>query len=335
MTSSNPVAALDHAVTIVRRVCELGGNASCIQDLQTELRTSGVAEAVERHDMPGLFDWLMSILSYQGIANRVAEGFIRDHGNVTWSDISHALAQPQACKKLDGYWRFYDCRYHKGLQTCTEPHHFSSCSLPHHVLRNGHLNQTAYSLYFFIRDVADGDLVAWIDQQLTDAASFASPDRIGAMRHALVDPLRGVYGVSDKVLSMALALLLIGAGKRRRYWFETGISFIVVDTIVHNFLHRTGILSRLGASHAYGPACYRHGGCADVLQLIAGQIDGKRFNPAFPSPFPWFVQHAVWRYCAEGELDVCNGTQINDRQRCDLLYCRVRSLCDRVVLHGN
>jgi hypothetical protein len=73
-----------------------------------------------------------------------------------------------------------DCRYQKGLQTCTEPHHFSSCSLPHHVLRNGHLNQTEYSLYLFIRDVADGDLVAWIDQQLTDAASKASPDRVTA-----------------------------------------------------------------------------------------------------------------------------------------------------------
>ena len=82
---------------------------------------------------------------------------------------------------------------------------------------------------------------------------------------------------------------------------------------MHNFLHRTGILSRLGASHAYGPACYRHGGCADVLQLIAAQINAKGFNPAFPSPFPWFVQHAVWRYCAERELDVCNGSQINDQ----------------------
>jgi hypothetical protein len=33
---------------------------------------------------------------------------------------------------------------------------------------------------------------------------------------------------------------------------------IAVDTLVHNFLHRTGILHRLDASHAYGPACY-HG----------------------------------------------------------------------------
>ena len=153
------------------------------------------------------------------------------------------------------------------------------------------------------------------------------------MRDALVEPLRGIYGVSDKVLTMALSLLLIGVGKRRPRWFETGASFIVVDTLVHNFLHRTGILGRFSASHAYGPACYRHGGCADLLQLIAAHIDAKAFNPAFPSAFPWFVQNAVWRYCAEGELDVCNGTQIHDRHRCDNIYCRVRSDCDRVILH--
>jgi hypothetical protein len=40
--------------------------------------------------------------------------------------------------------------------------------LPKHPLRNGRLNQTAYSLFLFIRDIADGDLVAWIDRQLAE-----------------------------------------------------------------------------------------------------------------------------------------------------------------------
>jgi hypothetical protein len=34
-------------------------------------------------------------------------------------------------------------------------------------LRNGRLNQTAYSLFLFVRDVANGDLVQWIDDQLS------------------------------------------------------------------------------------------------------------------------------------------------------------------------
>jgi hypothetical protein len=34
---------------------------------------------------------------------------------------------------------------------------------------HGRLNQLAYSLFLFIRDVADGDFVGWIDRRLADA----------------------------------------------------------------------------------------------------------------------------------------------------------------------
>ena len=116
----------------------------------------------------------------------------------------------------------------------------------------------AYSLFLFIRDVADDDFVGWIDQQLGTRES-QSPDRLGALREAIIGPLRNVYGVADKVLAMALSSLLLAAGKRRTLWFEVGASFVVVDTLVHNFLHRTGILRRLDADHPYGPGCYRPG----------------------------------------------------------------------------
>ena len=147
------------------------------------------------------------------------------------------------------------------------------------ALRNGRLNQTAYSLFLFIRDIAGGDIVGWIDRQLAD---HVGSENLAAARAALLDPLRHVYGISDKVIAMALATLLMGAGASRPGWFDVGASFIVVDTLVHNFLHRTGILDRLGAGHPYGPACYRPGGCADVLIDIATAIDARRFNPTFP-----------------------------------------------------
>ena len=60
-----------------------------------------------------------------------------------------------------------------------------------------------------------------------------------------------------------------------------------VDTLVHNFLHRTGILARFRATHPYGAACYRPGGCADIIARAARQIDVRAFNPslpAFPAP---------------------------------------------------
>ena len=47
---------------------------------------------------------------------------------------------------------------------------------------------------------------------------------------------------------------------------------IAVDTLVHNFLHRTGILRRLGTNHPYGTACYAPAGCAEILESIAAKL---------------------------------------------------------------
>ena len=236
-----------------------------LDDLHDEAAAEGIIAAVENHDTAAIFDWLMWILSFQGISDAVANGYMDRHGNITWAEIEEALASDPGCDKLHGYWAFTDCRYQKGSQTCAVPTQFRPCPLPRHPLRNGRLNQSAYSLYLFIRDVAGGDIVSWIDQQLENDAG---PTNLAAARAALIDPLRNVYGISDKVIAMALAALLMGAGANRPRWFEVGASFIVVDTLVHNFLHRTGILARLGASHPYGPGCYRPGGCADILFLV-------------------------------------------------------------------
>jgi hypothetical protein len=42
----------------------------------------------------------------------------------------------------------------------------------------------------------------------------------------------------------------MAAPSSRPNWFETGSQMIAVDTLVHNFLHRTGILKQLDAAHA-------------------------------------------------------------------------------------
>jgi hypothetical protein len=67
---------------------------------------------------------------------------------------------------------------------------------------------------------------------------------------------------------------------------------------------------------------------------MAAQIDASAFNPDFPKTFPRFVQSAVWRYCAEGGFDVCNGNQINDEHACDNIYCRLHASCDRIALRS-
>ena len=45
------------------------------------------------------------------------------------------------------------------------------------------------------------------------------------------------------------------------------------------------------------------------------------------------MQSAIWRYCAENGLGVCNGNRIDDNARCDNAHCQLFRRCDRVALH--
>jgi hypothetical protein len=329
---NGPGSAINHAVRIIHAICGLAGSATWIDDIRADLRADKVQAAIRHRDTAVVFDWLMAALSYQGIADAVAYDYMERHGRAAWRDIDQKLGRGVSCPKLKSYWHFYGCRYEKASRTCAEPEHIGGCPLPSHDLRNGHLNQAAYSMFLFIRDLADGDLIGWIDRQLQTANSPAGPDRLTRMRDSLIEPLREIYGVSDKVLAMALSSLLLGAPKKMVLWAEVGGSMIAIDTLVHNFLHRTGILARFNANHLYGAGCYRLGGCADIIQTVAERIDARQFNPTFPQTFPRFVQHTVWQYCSQSGLDVCNGNRIDDARRCRNMDCRVRLMCDRVSL---
>jgi hypothetical protein len=317
-------SALRHAVRIVHHVCCVAGAHSLIEDTRSEGAPKALGSAIEQLDTPALYDWLITALSYQGISNGAASAYLEKHGSVTWAEIEHHLSKLPPCPKLRSYWHFHQCGYFKSRGTCSQPEHFASCPLPKHPLRNGRLNQSAYALYLFIRDIADSDLVGWIDAQIRGA-----PDNATAMRESLLRPLRHVFGVADKVLSMSLSMILLSAQDERTHWHLTGGSMIAVDTLVHKWLHRTGILTRCRAEHPYGQACYENDGCAGIIEKIAARIDAREFNRAFPSYFPRYVQYAIWRFCAQDELDICNSNRIDDRKRCQDKWCRLFKNCDR------
>jgi hypothetical protein len=333
-SSAKNDATLAHATRLILQVCYIAGTAAFIDEAGLGSEGKDLRQAIRSRNTAALFDWLVAALSYQGISDEVAKNFMDRHGLASWHVIESALRRRPSCPKLRAYWQFYDCRYNKSRFACAEPDHLADCPLPRSWLRNGRLNQTAYSLYLFVRDVADGNLVGWIDRRLDTAARHQGPDRLARMRAALVAPLREVYGVSDKVLTMALSQLLLGAPRARRHWREVGGSMIAVDTLVHNFLHRTGILHRFGAEHSYGPACYRPRGCAEIIETAAGEIDASQFDRLFPKTFPRFVQYAIWRYCSQQGLDVCNGNQIDDRKPCENVQCALYPACDRITLNN-
>jgi hypothetical protein len=73
----------------------------------------------------------------------------------------------------------------------------------------------AYSLFLFMRDVADDDFVGWIDRQLA-AVKSESVDRLPALHEAIIGPLRNVYGVADKVRLSAPPAAELARDRRRR-----------------------------------------------------------------------------------------------------------------------
>lgn len=313
----------------VELVCQLAGSPELIDDAKAALRKARVPTAIRTRYTPILFDYLVRTFSFQGVSDAAAEAYLNQHGGVTWHEIEASLNQAPSCKKLQSHWAFHRCDYRKSLGTCAVPTELSRCPLPGHPLRNGKLNQMAYSLFLFIRDVTDNDLVGWIDQQLACASDESHIADFTVLAAALVRPMREIFGVSDKVVTMALSDLLLAGGAGRPFWQQVGGSMIVIDTLVHNFLHRTGIIHRLGSVHAFGQACYQPAGCAEIIRTIAEKIDACVFNSTFPPVFPRFVQHAIWRYCSQAGLDVCNGNKINDRRRCNNVYCRLFESCDR------
>jgi hypothetical protein len=317
-------AALRHAVRIVHHVCCIAGAHTLIEDIRSADDSKTLRPGIERGDTPALFDWLITALSYQGISNGAASAYLEKHGSVSWAEIEHHLSKGPPCPKLKSYWHFDQCSYFKSRGTCSHPEHYGRCPLPRHPLRNGRLNQTAYALFFFIRDIAGSDLIGWIDAQIR-----GSPHNVVAMRESLLRPLRHVFGVADKVLSMALSMILLSAQDARTNWHLTGGSMVAVDSLVHKFLHRTGIIVRSGAEHPIGPRCYEKDGCAGLIEKIAKQINAREFNRAFPSYFPRYVQYAIWRFCTREGLDICNSNRIDDRERCQNRWCRLFRRCDR------
>jgi hypothetical protein len=325
------VSTPDEALALVAAVCALPGNSHYVEDTERLMQAAGVAAAVERRDTPTLYRWLMHGFSYQGISDRVAAAYIARHGNADWEQLERALAdQGSLCPKLQGFESYRGCRYRKAARTCGNPEGLASCPVPALPLRKGSLNEQAVSLFLFLRDRCAGDLVGFIDQLIASAAD--APDPVTAQREALLAAFGEVHGVSRKLLSMTLAMLLIGANPGRTQWVAVGRSMVAIDSLVHNLLHRTGILAAYGADHAYGQRCYGERGCEAVLRDLAERFDARTLNPSYPPCFPRLVQYALWRFCAGHEGNVCNGRHIPRGAVCALSWCPVREGCSRVPL---
>ena len=327
------VTTIDQAVDLVTAVCRLPGTASFIRDTNRAARALGLREAVAANDTPALFDWLMTSFSFQGISDRIAWDYIQAHGNASWSLIERALDSHRCpCPKLEGFEAYRGCGYRKSAATCSNLADRPTCPVPSLPLRKGDLNQLAFSLFFFLRDHCEGDLVGFIDRLFADVDQSQPADPVAAKAEALIAAFSKVHAVSTKLIAMTFAVLLMTGDPRRPDWGKVGRSLVAIDSLVHNFLHRTGILAAYDRQHPYGNRCHRSDGCAGVIHDLAAWIDASHINRQFPKTFPRLIQFAIWAFCAETRVNICNGRQIDDRLPCTKLDCPVGTTCARLPL---
>ena len=276
-------AALTHARSLILRVCHIAGTAAFIDEAGLGPDGKDLRKAIRTRNTAALFDHLVAALSYQGISDEVAKNFMDRHGLASWHVIESALRRRPSCPKLRSYWHFYDCRYNKSRFTCAEPNHLADCPLPRSWLRNGRLNQTAYSLYLFVRDVANADLVGWIDRRLQVANEPSGPNRLrthaGRVGRTVAGGLRGIRQSADdgavaatpRRTSVPTALARSRRHHDRRRYARAQLSAP----------HRHPASVRCSC-HSYGPACYRPGGCAEIIEIIAERDRCQSVRPPLP-----------------------------------------------------
>jgi hypothetical protein len=323
---------IDQAVDMAAALLALvAGDESGGPGELTSLASSEISAAIEARDTPALFRILTDGFAFQGISDAGARGFIAKHGNANWADIEQALADASdVCPKLENFDTYQGCGFRKSMRTCANPDALSSCPVPRLPLRKGKLNETAFALFLLLRDRCGGDLVSFIDR--TVAIATEQPDWLIIAREALMAAFTSVSGVSRKLAAMMLAVLLCSAGPERPLWIKVGLSMVAIDSLVHNFLHRTGIIRAYGVQHLYGQSCFGLGGCEAIIRDLAERQSDRSFFMAGPPISPRELQHAIWRFCAADELAICNGNRIRDTAACELESCPLRSRCSRVPL---
>src|SRR5829696_462241 len=170
------------AVSPLASICQIAAEPSYFTGLHHRLAKRGIVAAVQAHDTPALFGWLVEVLSLQGISDAAAFTFMDQHGRASWDDVARGLQTQPSCPKLTSHWHFHRCDFVRSRGTCAQPAHYPACPLPALPLRNGALNRMAYGLSLFIRDICDDDLVSWIDQRLAAVPGPSSrdyPERLG------------------------------------------------------------------------------------------------------------------------------------------------------------
>ena len=195
-------------------------------------------------------------------------------------------------------------------------------------MKRGSLNQMAFSLYFFLRAVARGDFYAHTRQHFGEGR--LTDEEVNTLLLSFIEKVTKIANVGPKLAYMALSGLFLTRYPGWDYRL-VGLHMIAVDSLVHNFLYRTGILGFYQLYHAYGPRCHTQKGCLGVIQDLASRIDCREFNPALPAHFPRFIQYHIWAYCAKNGENICNLNKCKPGKPNRACVLHQQQLCPRLL----
>ena len=89
--------SFNHGRLLLERLCALAGSLTFTEDARASLERAGAIGAVRDHDDGVLFDWVMQVVSYQGIADEIATSYMDRHGRIRAADVHSALAARPTC----------------------------------------------------------------------------------------------------------------------------------------------------------------------------------------------------------------------------------------------
>jgi hypothetical protein len=259
-----------------------------------------------QHKSIKLYQYLLKSFLFAGGGDQSNSAYYaKQRYKPTYNRVKQAIKAVQ-CPKLASLEAFKGCGYRKTTNKCHEPAFLGTCSLTRFDMKRGALNHMAFSLYFFLRDVCQGDFYTYTKEHFSQYRP--TDGTITELLDGFIKKVTTIANVGPKLAHMALSGLFLTRYSGWDYR-HMGLHMIAVDSLVHNFLHRTGILDSYQLQHAYGPRCHSETGCMKVVQELANHIDCREFNPILPAHFPRFIQYHIWAYCAKDGENICNLNQ--------------------------